>query len=407
VSDADRDRSQALPRRIARLHQELTEEAVPLPIEGPSAAQLLEEVLYARQPPLHERKAPRYGALVFVDGPARWERSPACPTLVDVRGIEPAFARRLADGRASFLVVEPDGISTLACFEHSIEYEATIGKMHESTGAIVVQRTAQGKMRICAPSGIVEWDTVWWTIKPFADRYAAPILRLTPQADPTILQSLLELCVHWLSAGGVGTTLVWYLTDVGRPGDPGGDRDFERVDLSRSLEGPALSAARYEHFAPLLSALGQMDRAAVVLRDGSVARFGVALAPTDGAAALVGATGGTRHTSARRFSFDEPRALVFVVSEDGPVTVFSDGATAAVVRADPCRTGFRLNLLQSADPAGERTIRCPRCKKLLLVDEIRFERWQGGPERLPCPVCAEEIIIDAYRAAIRGVRKEL
>lgn len=400
MSDSDLDRSKALPRRIARLRQELTEEAVPLPIEGPGAAALLEEVLYARQPPLHERKAPRYGALVFGHGPVDWSRSPVTPTLIDVRGIEPAFVRRLADGRSSFLVVEGDRIAALACFEHSIEYEATMVRMHETTGAIVVRRTAQGRVRICAQSGIVEWDTVWWTIKPFADRHAAPILRLAPQADPAILKGLLELCAHWLSAGGVGGTLVWYLVDVG-------EGAFARVDLSKSVHGPALSAARHDHFAPLLSALGQMDRAAIVLRDGAVARFGVALAPTDRAAALVGATGGTRHTSARRFSFDEPRALVFVVSEDGPVTVFSDGATAAVVRADPCRTGFQLSLMQSADPAGERALCCPRCEKLLLIDEIRFAGWRGGPEHLPCPVCSEPLTIDAYRAVIRGVRKEL
>jgi DNA integrity scanning protein DisA with diadenylate cyclase activity len=35
--------------------------------------------------------------------------------------------------------------------------------------------------------------------------------------------------------------------------------------------------------------------------------------------------GGTRHTSARRFSHDDPAAVVIVVSEDGPVTVLRGG----------------------------------------------------------------------------------
>ena len=34
---------------------------------------------------------------------------------------------------------------------------------------------------------------------------------------------------------------------------------------------------------------------------------------------------GTRHTSARRYSFDDPSATVIVVSEDGPVTVLRHG----------------------------------------------------------------------------------
>jgi hypothetical protein len=33
-----------------------------------------------------------------------------------------------------------------------------------------------------------------------------------------------------------------------------------------------------------------------------------------------------RHTSARRYSFDEPESTVIVVSEDGPVSVLRKGA---------------------------------------------------------------------------------
>jgi DNA integrity scanning protein DisA with diadenylate cyclase activity len=32
-----------------------------------------------------------------------------------------------------------------------------------------------------------------------------------------------------------------------------------------------------------------------------------------------------RHTSGRRYSFDDSRATVIVVSEDGPVTVWRNG----------------------------------------------------------------------------------
>ena len=54
---------------------------------------------------------------------------------------------------------------------------------------------------------------------------------------------------------------------------------------------------------------------------------------------------------------------------------------------------------------GEATVRCGRCSRPLLVDEVRFAGWQGPPERLICPVCDATVVIDVYRAAIRGVRK--
>ncbi len=38
---------------------------------------------------------------------------------------------------------------------------------------------------------------------------------------------------------------------------------------------------------------------------------------------------GTRHTSSARHTYDCPDVLAFVVSADGPVTVFSDGQRIA------------------------------------------------------------------------------
>jgi hypothetical protein len=151
-----------------------------------------------------------------------------------------------------------------------------------------------------------------------------------------------------------------------------------------------------------------MDRAALVDRDGKVTVVGVGLRSSDRSVSLVDSTGGTRHTSARRFSFDEPAVISFVVSADGPVSVFSDGAAAATVRTDLCHSGLPAALpLTVADPEAEATVRCDQCFRPLLVDEVRFAGWQGPPERLDCPVCNAAVVIDVYRAAIRGVRKVL
>jgi DNA integrity scanning protein DisA with diadenylate cyclase activity len=55
-------------------------------------------------------------------------------------------------------------------------------------------------------------------------------------------------------------------------------------------------------------------------------RLGVRLVPSTAAEENVEALGGTRHTSGRRYSYDDPRATVIAVSEDGPVSVLRNGA---------------------------------------------------------------------------------
>jgi hypothetical protein len=51
----------------------------------------------------------------------------------------------------------------------------------------------------------------------------------------------------------------------------------------------------------------------------------VRLVPSPEAESDVEGYRGMRHTSARRYSFDDPLATVIVVSEDGPVTVLRNG----------------------------------------------------------------------------------
>lgn len=385
-------------RRLARLHDELVDQGVPLPIDTPGGYLLLEELDYARFPPIHEGRVPRYGAIVSFGTRPQWEKLNA-PTKIESDGTDLTLLRLLADGRASFVVRGSEGRQGLVCFDRSLEFEASAARLRADTGAFVVQRVRGGLVRVCGPDGVISWDGVQWSFKPLAEHHAAPVRRLIPHMPPDVLSGLTELCVHWLSAGRVGATLVLGLRD-----DP---RGLGHLDRSGEITPPPLSVAHREHFPALLSVLGQMDRAALVAPDGRVVALGVGLGWSDRAEELVGITGGMRHTSARRFSFDERDAVAFVVSQDGPASVFSDGAAVTVVRVDPCRSGFPLAILGAAAPGprDEVTRRCPRCAQVLVVDETRFDGWEGEPEELPCPVCGSPVVLDAYRSAIRGVYK--
>ena len=128
------------------------------------------------------------------------------------------------------------------------------------------------------------------------------------------LDRLLRFAVHDLGSQGVGALLVYgaAIDDAGR--------------LERRLpEPPPLRIDRPTDLAPLRHVLSQIDGAAMFDADGRLVELGVRLVPTMQAEGAIGAVGGTRHTSARRFSYDDPDAVVIAVSEDGPVSVFRGG----------------------------------------------------------------------------------
>jgi DNA integrity scanning protein DisA with diadenylate cyclase activity len=309
-------------RRLRRLREELQDERVPISFDGPTGLSLLTELAHARRPVGHEGRIPRYGALIFAGVPD-WDQSSQVPLLVPGDGVAPEALRRFADGRSSFTVVTPDGVTGLVNFEHTLEDEVSAVRL-QRTGAVVVQRSPEGVVRVCTADGVVLWTGSRWRFKPLAEDYVRVVARFAPQADRAVLAGLLELAVHSLAAERVGATFIWNL-DGAPPDDPRGGL----LELAGAIQGPPLSAARRGHFPAVRSIASQVDLATVVAGDGSVGPFGVSLDHTVRAGELVPPINGARHTSARRFTFDVPGVLAVVVSESGRVTVFSGGAVAA------------------------------------------------------------------------------
>jgi hypothetical protein len=305
----------ARARRVERLRLELDDEGIALPTQPELRELLLTELDYARHPHAHEGIAPRYGALLAEAAPTAESVGPV--SLVDVADVPLDVVRRLADGRSSFLAREVDGPTRLVCFDRSREYESSAVHLAAGTGALVLQRLGRGWVRLTTPDGVATWDGIHWSTKPLAVHVAARVAPALTGADPTVLVNLLELAMHWLSAGRVGATIVWRLD--------GDARELGHLGFGASVAIPPLDLGRRAHFAPLLNALAQYDRAALADADGRLATVGVHLRSSERSRREIPSYRGTRHTSALRFSADEPTAAVFVVSSSGPLSVFWQG----------------------------------------------------------------------------------
>lgn len=393
-------------RRLARLRDEIADEALPLPLEGPEAEALLEEILYAQHPPTHERFVPRYGCVVFAHDPGEWlnsVRGQPSQRVVEAGRADPEFLRRFADGRSCFVVRGGEELVCLVCFDRTLEYEASVVELQRTSGALIVQRAADGLVRICTQDAVMRWDSVEWKVKPRVWRFTAPLLHAVPQANPEVLEGLLEFCLQWISPSQTGAILVWYVADADQ-------HELPFVRLSSAQPTPALYATERGEFGGMLSALGQMDGAGILTKDGLLTHLGAVLEPSERAHHLVAPIRGTRHTSARRFSFDEPRSVVLVVSEAGAVSVFSDGARTALMRPDrsPPYLPEEALALPPSRFAEEDVVPCDQCGKHLLIGVLSLEdEASDESKRLACPVCDADVVGRQQPQRVRGVRKTL
>jgi DisA bacterial checkpoint controller nucleotide-binding len=306
--------------RRSRLAEELNESG--LAVDGSEAfgALLLEEIDHVMRPDVHERRVVSSGTILEPGtDPATWEpgtqleilRGPADRhTLPD--------ARRFADGLSSWLLRRSDGTTEWMVFNRPAGSERDVVVLAAVLDATIVQRHPAGPVRVVGRFGVLRWDGFSWHHEPPMSTWIDAVTSPVAPGDAAVIAEMLRFAIHDLGSLRIGALLIYR-----PPGDPGPPVE-ERLPTP-----PPLRIRVPAHLAPLRHALSQVDGAAVFDDEGVLRQLGVRLVPSNQAEQTVEALGGTRHTSARRYSHDDPRATIIAVSDDGPVSVFRNGEILA------------------------------------------------------------------------------
>lgn len=304
------------PGRVRRLAEELADEGFFLDGPEPWRDLLLGEIDYAMHPHVHERRVPSFGSIVEPAVPVeQWsEPTKLGITRRPVGDFPMAQARRFADGLSSWLTRMVDGSDASIVFDRPAGSERDLVVLHEATGGTLVQRHPMGVVRVAGAFGVLRYDGLSWHHEPPVRRWIESMAACDGHGDRTVLSQLLEFAVHDLGARGIGAILVY------RPDDD----PYPTFELRLPVP-PQLQIGRPEDLAPLTHALSQVDGACVFDHDGTLRQLGVRLVPSPEAESGVDGFRGMRHTSGRRYSYDDSLATVIVVSEDGPVTVLRNG----------------------------------------------------------------------------------
>lgn len=308
------------PSRVRRLSEELFDEGFSFEWIERRQGALLEELEYALHPNVHERRIPSFGSVVEpANDPDLWEELTSL--AIDRRTIGASLAdgaRYFADGLSSWTIRRLDGSVELAVFDRAAGSERDLVVLAKATGGCVVQRHPAGIVRAVGPFGVLRYDGIGWhheePIGAWLDVFEWND-GLGHNDDRTVLGRLLEFAVHDLGARGIGALLVYRAVPNPTP-----------LYEARLPVPPTLRIGRPADLAPLRHVLAQIDGAAVFDGTGTLRELGVRLLPSPSAVSEVDGFRGMRHTAGRRHSYDDDEATIIVVSEDGPVSVWRNGA---------------------------------------------------------------------------------
>lgn len=321
---ATREQDPIRASRIARLRVELIEECNGLTLDKAA----LEELQHCRWMEVHEGRRPSYGAIIAPAPADDLSFAGAIalpnPAAVTVGNASINELRLFADGRTSFVFRPATGPATLVFDTGLAGDEQSLASYTRQTGVTVVQRLASGRTRIFHNDHVHSCDDGSWLSRPTSARYHEAVSLRIDDDHAETAAAILDLCVHSLSPAGIGATIVWY---------PGGlPAGTHTVDRGAEIVPPSLAVTVSTQRPAIVHALSQLDRAVLIHSSGELAALNVTLLDP-GVASELRFEGGTRHNSAGRFSEAASDAFVFVVSSDGPVTVFQTGEIIASLQA--------------------------------------------------------------------------
>jgi DNA integrity scanning protein DisA with diadenylate cyclase activity len=306
--------------RRRRLAEELEESGLRAEGTDDFRAMLIEEIDHALRPAVHERRVASSGTILEPrSDPATWATGAQLEITRGAVGRQPLPAiRRFTDGLSSWLVRRTDGADEWMVFDRPAGSERDLVVLAGVFEATVIQRHPAGSVRVVAGFGVLRWEGFRWHHEPPVNSWLEGAGARSDHGNQTVLKAMLTFAIHDLGSRGIGALLIY------RPDARPGPAVEERLPTP-----PPLRIHKASHLAPLRHAISQVDGAAVFDAEGVLRQLGVRLVPSSMAEESVEPLRGTRHTSGRRYSRDDPLATVIAVSDDGPVSVFRNGAVLA------------------------------------------------------------------------------
>lgn len=356
----------------------------------PNIYSVLKKILYIDE---HEGKLPKLG-IIFSDK----DLSKYATEILYFENDNLDLSIRLSDGKNSFLWFSTNEVlKGIVLFDNreTDDYNTLLGAMRMNSVVFIYK---EGKTKIFADGSIYIHENRKWYVKHRIDDKINRILELTDFKYPDIMKKLIEFAYYKLSPRKIGSTLVYLLSL--------NPEKINELDPPLKFKEYKINFNKKNHNYLVKNFLRQIDGATLILPNGDIWGTGVHLQYSKKSKEIIAEEGGTRHTSAKRFSFDYSNSIVIVTSEDGPVTIYSDGIRIPLAMEksefDILLPKMKRGIADEGAVIKSDTATCKNCGKVYRIEIVKTSILDRA-KVLHCKICNEEL----YRVRAKYVEYKI
>lgn len=319
----------------------------------------------------HENNEPFWGVIL----------SGSTPTLQ--HELIDDFKDSYCDGKRTFgLCIEGDNDLKTVIFQSEMN-DISLLELSNKEKTCIVKRGGN-TLKIYYNNTIYICENRIWKVLEKVDVQVVEIQKHFGAVDTDLIRKLLTFSFHNLSVNKIGATIILWLED---------EFNSTHATLPDSMN---LDFNNENHQELLKQYLKNNDGAVVINSSGAIIGGKAHLSFSEDSRSLIQIKDkGTRHNSAARFSFDNSKAIVITVSEDGPVSVFSEGQNIVNLNSvDPFKHIETIHEIARENNSGsyEDTLytTCSKCGKFYFLRVLTVTGWREK-EKENCHICGTEI----------------
>lgn len=305
-------------------------------------------------------------------------------------------AHKLANGKNLFVYYDNEEYEGLIKLDKEITTELDlINLIRNSSKPNICIRNKDGVVTYTVGNDFLIQKHRQWRCKFSTENAIQSIVNHYSAAPTDLIKKILDIMYYCLSPKGVGATIILML-NKSVPA-------HQMLDIRNNIDFLNLNIDNQADIIVLENIATTNDGAIIISFDGKIIGFNAHLHHTENSKDIIPSESGTRHTSARRFSYDNPNCLALVVSSDGPVTIFSDGAIIHKMEEEylsgiPLLDTYEYiikNIPEKKDEVSHyrQQTTCLRCKKNYNIESVRLGGWNEHAQA-KCYVCNEDLISD-------------